>query len=146
MTTSNLKRPRSLRIAPTAAATPFARTTLALGASTALLMPALTSAQEVVEVKPVSITVRAPDHNPHGEPGAAYKAKTSGDERRVKPLAETPATITVLTQQQLLDTGRTDLREILRTQPGITLGTGENGNAFGEALCRFVWNAPASFR
>ena len=57
MTTSNLKRPRSLRIAPTAA-TPFARTTLALGASTALLMPALSSAQEVVEVKPVSITVR----------------------------------------------------------------------------------------
>jgi len=131
MTTSNLKRPRSLRIAPTAA-TPFARTTLALGASTALLMPAMSSAQEVVEVKPVSITVRAPDHNPHGEPGAAYKAKTSGDERRVKPLAETPATITVLTQQQLLDTGRTDLREILRTQPGITLGTGENGNAFGD--------------
>lgn len=132
MTTSNLKRPRSLRVAHTAPSTPFARTTLAIGASTALLLPAFAAAQEVVEVKPVSVTVRAPDHNPHGEPGAAYKAKTSGDERRVKPLAETPATITVLTQQQLLDTGRTDLREILRTQPGITLGTGENGNAFGD--------------
>ena len=38
----------------------------------------------------------------------------------------------MLTQQQILDTGRSDLREILRAQPGITLGTGENGNAFGD--------------
>ena len=37
MTTSNLKRPRSLRVAHTAPSTPFVRTTLAIGASTALL-------------------------------------------------------------------------------------------------------------
>ena len=37
-----------------------------------------------------------------------------------------------LLQQSYADTGRTDLREILDGQPGITVGTGENGNAFGD--------------
>jgi len=128
-----VKRPTSLRATPT-----LSRSTLTLGVSTALLLPlaaqAQTQADEAKEttLKPVVVTGRAPDHNPYSEAGAPYKAKQSGDERRVKPLAETPATITVLTRQQLQDTGRTDLRDILRAQPGITLGTGENGNAFGD--------------
>lgn len=110
--------------------------TVSLGVSTALLLPLAIQAQaeepKEATLKPVVVTERAPDHNPYSEPGAPYKAKQSGDERRAKPLAETPATISVLTRQQLQDTGRTDLRDILRAQPGITLGTGENGNAFGD--------------
>lgn len=38
----------------------------------------------------------------------------------------------MLTKAQIEDSGYTDLREILDAQPGITLGTGENGNAFGD--------------
>ena len=128
-----IQRPSSLRT-PT-----LSRTSLSLGVSTALLMPVAAQAQadaqaaaQEATLKPVVVSERAVDHNPHSEAGAPYKARTSGDERRVKPLAETAATISVLTQQQLQDTGRSDLRDILRAQPGITLGTGENGNAFGD--------------
>lgn len=72
------------------------------------------------------------DSNPYTSTGAPYKARVSGDPRRVKPLAETPATITVITETQIEEAGTTDLKEILRLQPGVTIGTGENGNAFGD--------------
>lgn len=68
----------------------------------------------------------------YGQQGADYKAKVSGDARRLGDLADIPATITALTQESLSDAGVTDLRETLSRQPGITLGTGENGNAFGD--------------
>jgi catecholate siderophore receptor len=110
----------------------LARTGLAIGLSTAMLVPVAAAAAEEVEMAAVKVVERAIDPNPHAEPGAPYKAKTSGDERHTRPLAETPQTITVLTQEQIQDSGRSDLRDILRAQPGITLGTGENGNAFGD--------------
>jgi catecholate siderophore receptor len=67
-----------------------------------------------------------------GEANTLYKARVSGDSRHVAELADTPQTITVLTQTELLDSGRSDLKDILGSQAGITLGTGENGNAFGD--------------
>lgn len=84
------------------------------------------------ELQAVTVVERVIDHNPYAEPDAPYKARISGDERRKRPLAETPATINVLTKTQIEDSGYSDLREILDAQPGITLGTGENGNAFGD--------------
>src|SRR5690606_15759401 len=83
------------------------------------------------ELETVIIKARI-NTNPYAEPGIPYKAVISGDERHVKALAETPQTISVLTKEQIQESGRTDLREILDAQPGITLGTGENGNAFGD--------------
>ncbi len=85
-----------------------------------------------VQLDTLKIEDKAADVNPYTQKGAPYKARVLGDNRRVKPLAETPATITVLTQTQLAEFGRTDLRNILASQPGITVGTGENGNAFGD--------------
>jgi len=111
----------------------MAQTSIALGVSTAMLMPmGVARADDDVEMKPVTVIERAFDHNPYAEPDAPYKAKRSGDERRTRPLAETPATIQVMTKTQIEDSGYTDLRDILDAQPGITLGTGENGNAFGD--------------
>src|SRR5450830_452111 len=72
------------------------------------------------------------ESNPNAEVGSPYKARTSGDARHTRPLAETPQTITVLTKTAIDDAGVTDLKQILGAQPGITLGTGENGNAFGD--------------
>ncbi|MEZ5598241.1 MAG: TonB-dependent receptor [Pseudomonadales bacterium] len=66
------------------------------------------------------------------EKGTVYKARRSGDLRHAADLAATPQTISVLTQTQIRDSGKTDLKEILAAQAGITLGTGENGNAFGD--------------
>lgn len=113
------------------------RTSIALGISTAMLIPVsaaadVAAAGEEVEMKAVTVVERVIDHNPYAEPDAPYKAKFSGDERYQRPLAETPANISVLTKTQIDDSGYTDLREILDAQPGITLGTGENGNAFGD--------------
>lgn len=88
--------------------------------------------EETIELDTLQIEDRAIETNPYAEAGAPYKARISGDERHVKPIAETPQTINVLTKQQIKDSGRTDLKQILQTQPGITVGTGENGNAFGD--------------
>jgi len=85
-----------------------------------------------VQLDTLQIEDYTADSNPYTQPGAPYKAQRSGDPRRVKPLAETPATITVLTEQAIEESGETDLRDILDNQPGVTVGTGENGNAFGD--------------
>lgn len=111
-------------------------TVLAIGVSAAMLgAPAMaqTSGQDQeVELDTLKIEGRTADVNPYAEEGAPYKAKVSGDARRTKPLAETPATITVLTETAIEESGRTDLKAILDAQPGITLGTGEGGNRFGD--------------
>ncbi len=67
-----------------------------------------------------------------GVSGTRYLAERSGDQRRAADLAGTPATLSILTQSQILDSGKSDLKEILSSQAGVTLGTGENGNAFGD--------------
>lgn len=68
----------------------------------------------------------------HGVRYSLYNVSHSGDVRRTAELADIPQTITVLTQDQIQESGRTDLKEILSSQSGVTLGTGENGNAFGD--------------
>lgn len=68
----------------------------------------------------------------HGAKNSIYNVKKSGDVRRLADLIDTPATITVLTKDQIEESGRSDLKEVLSTQAGVTLGTGENGNAFGD--------------
>jgi catecholate siderophore receptor len=129
MTTCNrgVLRPASLRQG----------TAAVLGLSAALLTtpaPAQSAPPEEQEVQldTLKIQDRTADVNPHAEPGAPYKARTSGDSRHVKPLAETPQTITVITETQIKESGRTDLKAILQLQPGVTVGTGENGNKFGD--------------
>ncbi|ASJ75212.1 TonB-dependent receptor [Granulosicoccus antarcticus] len=122
----------------------FNRRSLAVGVS-ALMCTSLAMAQsQVPEAEPVPDTEetlvleklelqdKTSDTNPYAEDGAPYKAKISGDSRHVKDLAETPQTIQVFTQTQLQESGKTDLRDQLSSVPGITLGTGENGNAFGD--------------
>ena len=124
-------RPASLRtVAKGQAST--AALGIAVGLSALTMLPAQGLAQEAEQLATVKVQSTAIEANPNAEPGVPYKAKTSGDERRTRPLAETPATITVLTKAQIDDSGYTDLTRILDAQPGITLGTGENGNAFGD--------------
>lgn len=136
--TAAVIKPASLRQGLAAPAPQYSA--LALGLSLALFgAPALaepatspSSEEETIELDTLQIEDRTLDTNPYAETGAPYKAKVSGDSRHVKPLAETPQTISVLTQTQIQESGKSDLREILEAQPGITLGTGENGNAFGD--------------
>jgi catecholate siderophore receptor len=115
-----MKRPTSLRQSAA----------VALGVSM-LAGPAMAQ-QEDVQLGTLKIEDRAADVSPYSQKGAPYKARISGDDRHTRPIAETPQTIAVLTQSQILESGYTDLKSILAAQPGITVGTGENGNAFGD--------------
>ncbi|MBN9331514.1 TonB-dependent receptor [Comamonas sp.] len=123
-------RPSSLRLA----------TQVAARLSAAALLPLAAHAQQAGANAPaagaalptVTVQEEAIDPNPNAEVGAPYKARTSADVRHTKPLAETPATISVVTKSAIDDSGATDLKQILTAQPGITLGTGENGNMFGD--------------
>lgn len=129
--------PLSFRQEPLPQAGALARTGIALGLSTAMLAPigayaADEATAQASGLAPVTVEAAPIEPNPNAEPGVPYKARTSGDERHRRPIAETPSNITVLTKPQIEDSGYTDLRDIVDAQPGITLGTGENGNAFGD--------------
>ncbi|WOK35270.1 TonB-dependent receptor [Sphingomonas sp. C3-2] len=123
--TLNVSRPASLRLQSCAA-------TLALGLVAATAATPAAAQEAEVELDTLKIKDRTSDTNPYTQEGAPYKARVSGDARRVKPLVETPTTITVITESQIKESGQTDLRAILNQQPGVTIGTGENGNAFGD--------------
>ncbi len=120
------KKPLSLRVAASLAPALVGIPSM-LTATTAMA-----NDDDPIMLDTLQIEERTVDTNPYAEDGAPYKAKTSGDRRHLKPLADTPQTITVLTQTQIQDSGKSDIKDILAAQPGITLGTGENGNAFGD--------------
>lgn len=61
----------------------------------------------------------------HGVRNSVYRYDRSGDPRRVADLVDTPQTISVLTLDQIQESGKTDLEDILAAQSGVTLGTGE---------------------
>ncbi len=78
------------------------------------------------------ILAQEPNANPYAQPGDPYKVNRVQDRKFSEPLVNTPRTITVLPKEVLADKGATTLREIGRSTAGVTLGTGEGGNAFGD--------------
>ncbi|MEH6950944.1 TonB-dependent receptor [Nitrobacter sp. NHB1] len=75
----------------------------------------------------------AADRDPYADAAAPYKVdhlQASG--KFPEPLLNTPKTVTVLSKEVLADKGATLLRDVARTTAGVTLGTGEGGNAFGD--------------
>ncbi|QHJ10474.1 putative TonB-dependent receptor BfrD [Paraglaciecola mesophila] len=131
-----MSRKNTCQIAPLSLRSPKVntnKTLLALSVPGMLMSPfAMAQEDEPIVLDTMQIEERTVDTNPYAQAGAPYKAQVSGDSRHVKELADTPQTISVLTQTQIQESGRTDLKDILAAQPGITLGTGENGNAFGD--------------
>ncbi|MFZ0422674.1 MAG: TonB-dependent receptor plug domain-containing protein [Xanthobacteraceae bacterium] len=75
---------------------------------------------------------QAADRNPYADPAAPYKADRLASPKFSEPIVNTPKTITVLTKELLEDKDATSLKEVARTTAGVTLGTGEGGNAFGD--------------
>lgn len=63
-----------------------------------------------------------------------YKANKASSPIFTQPLAETPKTITVVTQEVLQDQAVTTLRDALRNVSGITMQAGEGGVAAGDNL------------
>ncbi|MGY9038054.1 MAG: TonB-dependent receptor [Rhodobacterales bacterium] len=99
--------------------------------------PAPVVAQAPVVAAPAAPAAPVAGENglsPFANPEAGYQAVRSGNSLLTQPLVDTPRTVTAVTQDVLRDKNATSVRELARTTPGITLGTGEGGNAFGDVL------------
>ncbi|MFC3099237.1 TonB-dependent receptor [Alteraurantiacibacter palmitatis] len=121
-------RPMSLRHPMAAAALGLSAAALA---SPAAAQQASEEGDEIV-LDTLQIEDSTADVNPNAMPGVPYRALRSGDVRRTQPLSETPQTIQVITETQIEEQGASDLRDLIDNVPGVTIGTGENGNAFGD--------------
>jgi catecholate siderophore receptor len=91
--------------------------------------------QQTVQAPPAPAPAPAvvpADHNPYANPAAPYMATRLAGSKFSQPILNTPRTVTVLTKEILEDKNATSLKEVARTTAGVTLGTGEGGNAFGD--------------
>lgn len=78
------------------------------------------------------VTTDRPLANPYADPAAPYKVDKSANGKFTEDLLNTPKTITAIPKEVIRDLGATTVKDVMRTQPGITMGTGEGGNAFGD--------------
>ncbi len=77
---------------------------------------------------------RESDANPNADPDAPYKVNKSSDGRFTEELRDTPKSVTIIPKEVIEDAGATSFRDLARITPGVTLGTGEGGNAFGDRI------------
>src|SRR4051812_32273476 len=100
------------------------------------LRRAATRAQPAAPVAPVPFPNAgglSADRNPYANPNAPYMAtRVQASGKFPEPLLNTPKTITVLTKEVLADQNSTTLKSAVLNTAGVTLGTGEGGNAFGD--------------
>lgn len=67
------------------------------------------------------------------QPNETYQAPSElSSPKFTAPLLDTPRTITIITEELMQDRGATSLQDVLRTTPGITLGSGEGGTPAGD--------------
>jgi catecholate siderophore receptor len=73
------------------------------------------------------------DRNPYADAAAPYKVdRLQASGKFPEPLLNTPKTVTVLSKEVLADKNATTLKQAVLSTAGVTLGTGEGGNAFGD--------------
>lgn len=86
------------------------------------------------EVQPIIVTGDRPDQDPYSDPAAPYKVDRSASGRLTEELSDTARSVTAIPREVIEDLGAQSVRDLVRTQPGISLGTGEGGNAFGDRI------------
>ncbi|SCW81334.1 catecholate siderophore receptor [Sphingobium faniae] len=62
----------------------------------------------------------------------SYDRKEADSVKFTQPLLDTPRSVTVIPREVIEDRGFTSLTDILRTTPGITMGSGEGGTPMGD--------------
>ena len=67
-----------------------------------------------------------------GSGGALQGRPAAGSGKFPEPVLNTPKSITVLSKEVLADKNATTLKSAVLSTAGVTLGTGEGGNAFGD--------------
>ena len=91
--------------------------------------------QQAAQAAPAAASASsgAADRNPYADPAAPYKVdRVQASGKFPEPLLNTPKSITVMSKEVLEDKNATSLKEIGRSTAGVTLGSGEGGNAFGD--------------
>jgi catecholate siderophore receptor len=75
----------------------------------------------------------APDRDRYADPAAPYKGdRLQASGKFPEPLLNTPKSVTVLTKDVIEDKNATTLKQAILSTAGVTLGSGEGGNAFGD--------------
>ncbi|MHC2579572.1 catecholate siderophore receptor [Bradyrhizobium diazoefficiens] len=73
------------------------------------------------------------DADPYADPAAPYKVDhVQAGGKFPEKLVDTPKSITVLSKEVLEDKNATTLKQAILSTAGVTLGSGEGGNAFGD--------------
>lgn len=111
---------RAVLAAPTLGLLPV----LAISAMAALPV----AAQTAVDLD--EVTIRGED--PSAEARSGYKKTSASSDKMTAPLLNTPKTVTIITEKQIEERGAASLKDVLRTTPGVTLGTGEGGTPIGD--------------
>lgn len=124
------KKPASLRLLPSK------NSALATSLMCAAAFAAPAHAEEAKQtLAPVVVEgTSIGDANPYADPAAPYKADYSASGKFTERLLDTPRTVNVITKEYIQDQGFTSFVDVVRTQPGVTLNTGEGGNAFGDRV------------
>ncbi len=113
------------------------RQSVPMAAALLTLGPVPALAADMVEDQGVTIVVtgtRDPSANPNADPLAPYKVDRSASDKFGAPIADTPKSVTIIPKEVIQDSGAQSFRDLVRTQSGVTLGTGEGGNAFGDRI------------
>ncbi|WP_370154608.1 TonB-dependent receptor [Ferrovibrio sp.] len=90
------------------------------------------AAQQAASPAPATLPAIAVEGQKPAETGEGYKAEESASPKFTAPLLDTPKSVTVITREVMEDRGVTSLKDVLRTTPGISLGSGEGGTAIGD--------------
>ncbi|MGO4916968.1 TonB-dependent receptor [Pseudogemmobacter sp. W21_MBD1_M6] len=119
--------PRSTPAAPQLCTPDFAGTPVCAAEDAAA------SEAAAAEARTAAAKARA-GNDRYADPNAALKADTLSIGKLPGKVRDMPRTVTAVTKEALETTGTTSVRELARTTPGISLGFGEGGNAFGDNL------------
>ena len=89
--------------------------------------------QQAKPTPAVATPALAPDRDRYADPAAPYKGdRLQASGKFPEPLLNTPKTVTVLTKDIIEDKNATTLKQAILSTAGVTLGSGEGGNAFGD--------------
>lgn len=78
---------------------------------------------EVQELPAIGLQVTVPNN---------YQATRVQSPKMTAPLLDTPRTVNIITEDLMRDRGATSLKDVLRTTPGVSLGSGEGGTPSGD--------------
>jgi catecholate siderophore receptor len=87
-----------------------------------------------VTVEQLTVEAQRKNEHPYADPIAPYKTDRSASTKLTEELLDVSKSVTVLSAEVIKDSGASTFRDLMRVQPGVTLGTGEGGNAFGDRL------------